>query len=741
MVFSKNYLKSQRMEKSFQIRVRILKIFFAGIVLIFGIRLFYLQILKYDDYAAEAKAQHEKRSILPARRGKILVKKNYLSNELVPLATNNTLKMLFIDPLILNYPKYNKNLPISKQKKTGDPEKVAKLLAPLLINSHCEETEGCSLKFDLEELSPLEKMAIDIYKQELTKIFSEIEKRKIVIFTDISESRAKTLLDLKIRGIFIENNNVIIDPTLISSPTEIAEKIAPLLGLDKDKLVPSITRRIKRYVEITHKIVPEIADKIISLKKNPKFREILRGVQLRDEHWRYYPEKQLGAQVLGFVDNQNTGQYGIEGRFNDILKGQAGEIMGAINTHGQRIFSKDFILKKARDGADIVLSIDRIVQGEVDRILQNDLNYFRADFGQIIVINPETGEIIAMANAPSFNPNEFSDVFSKYEIDPNQEQADREDETFNQRIPTIEIAGKLFRYFNTWGPQVFRNKIISDEYEPGSVIKALTMAAALNSDEVTPQTTYNDSGPIKVDKFEIKNSDEVYAGETTMIDVINRSLNTGMAFVTRKMGRELFYQYLKNWGFGQYTDIELDGEARGKLEFWQDWAESELITHGYGQGFTASPLQVAMAFASLANGGYLMKPLLVKEIHHPNGEIETFNPERVRRVISEKTYQTIKAMLLNSVDNGVARGARVKGYTVMGKTGTSQTYHNGKALRGEGTTITSFAGFAPIKHPKFVVLVKYDYPKRSQWGSETAARTFQKVAKFLFSYYKIPPDR
>ncbi len=729
------------MEKDFQTRIRVLKIFFAGIFLVFAVRLFGLQVLQHEEYSAEARAQHEKRSVLPARRGKILVKKNYLSDELVPLATNNTLKMLFIDPLILNYPNYTKNKPINEQERTGQPKKAAKLLAPLLIRSHCEEMEGCNINFDDEEISPLEQMAIDIYQQELAKIFSEIEKRKVIIFTDISQSRAKMILDLKIRGIFIENDNVVVDPTQISSPEEVAKAISPLLGLDPEKVAKSITRRIRRYVEITHKIVPEISDKIIELKENPKFREILRGVQLRDEHWRYYPEKQLGAQVLGFVDSQGVGQYGIEGRFDDDLKGRAGEIMGATNTRGQRIFSKDFALKKAEDGADIVLSIDRVVQGEVERILQEDLNDFRADFGQVIVINPETGEIIAMANAPSFNPNEFSEVFTKYEIDPNQEIADREDETFNQRIPTVETEDKFYRYFNIWGPQVFRNKTISDEYEPGSVIKALTMAAAINSDEVTPQTTYDDDGPVEVDEFEIKNSDGIYAGETTMISVINRSLNTGIAFITRKMGRELFYEYLKKWGFGEYTDIDLDGEARGKLEFWQDWAESELITHGYGQGFSATPIQVAMSFASLANGGYLMKPLLVEEVHHPDGTIEKFSPERVHRVISEKTYQTIKAMLLNSVDNGVARGARIKGYTIMGKTGTSQTYRNGKALRGEGTTITSFAGFAPIKHPKFVILVKYDYPKKSQWGSETAARTFRKVAKFLLSYYKIPPDR
>jgi cell division protein FtsI/penicillin-binding protein 2 len=266
------------------------------------------------------------------------------------------------------------------------------------------------------------------------------------------------------------------------------------------------------------------------------------------------------------------------------------------------------------------------------------------------------------------------------------------------------------------------------------------MAAAINADEVTPRTTFNDNGPVEVDEFKIRNSDEEYRGPTTMIEVINRSLNTGIAFITRKMGAQMLYEYLKNFGFGQFTDIEIDGEAKGQLEFWQDWAESELITRGFGQGFTASPLQVAMAYGALANGGYLMKPLLIEKIISPEGAEEVFEPERIRRIISEDTYQTIKAMLLSSVDNGVARGAGVRGHSVMGKTGTSQTYKNGKALTGLGTTITSFAGFGPYDDPQFVILVKLDHPKTSQWGSETAAGTFRRIATFLFDYYQIPPE-
>ena len=696
--------------------------------------------IEYDEFYREARAQHEKRSILPARRGKILVRKNRLTQDVTPVATNNTLKMLFVDPLILAYPKYNSSLDLSEQEK-GNPALAAQILAPVLINAHCEKIEGCEIETDMEKMSSGEKIAILAYQQRLEETFLQVERTKVLLESEISESRLAEIEALKLTGIWIAGQSVFVDPTRIFLVEKTAEKLSSLLNIEKKVLIKLLSRRPNRYIEIAHKIVPEVSDKILELKKNPRYKDMLRGIALRNEHWRYYPERSLAAQDLGFGDSQGNGQYGIEGRFQNELNGQSGYIYGATNTQGQRILGENSGIIQAEDGSDILISIDRVIQGQVEKILKEDLMYFEADFGQIIVVEPHTGKILAMANAPSFDPNEFGKAFKRYEITPEQEQLDREDELFNQRIPIIVEESQYYRYFNLWGPQVFRNKLVSDTYEPGSVMKALTMAAALNSDEVTPQTVYNDIGPIEVEEFKIRNADELYAGKTSMITVLNRSLNTGIAFITRKLGKELLYKYLKDFGFGQYTDIELDGEGQGKLEHWHDWSESELITRGFGQGISATPLQMVMGFSALANGGYLMKPLLVEELRHPDGTVDVFEPERIRRVISDKAYSTIKSMLLNSVNNGVAMGGRVYGYSVMGKTGTSQTYKNGKVLEGVGTTITSFAGFGPFSDPKFVVLVKYDYPKTSQWGSETAVITFRKVAKFLFNHFEVPPDK
>jgi len=565
-----------RMRSSFGSRLRVVKIALLLVALVFTGRLFTLQVINFDSYAAEAKAQHEKRSVLPARRGKILVHKNYIDKELTPLATNNTLKMLYADPLVLGYPKYNPQLPLSEQER-GDPDAVAALLAPALIHAGCEAIEGCIINTDPATWSEAERIAITAYENELKKLLGQVERTRVVLEDELAPSRLAQIEALALRGITLQGSNVVADPTQILDVVSTAESLSPILNIEAERLEKLITRRPRRYVEIVNKIVPEVSEYIAELKQNPRYRTLLRGIQMKDEYWRYYPERSLGSQVLGFVDSSGNGQYGIEGRFDFDLRGQEGFIYGATNTRGQRILGKGSGITQARDGADIVISIDRVIQGQIEKILAEDTEKYQADFGQIIVVEPSTGRILAMAHAPSFDPNEYSKAFLQYEIPPEQYQADLEDENFNQRIPTINDEGRLYRYFNTWGPTVFRNKLVADLYEPGSVMKALTMAAAINSDEVTPTTTYEDTGPVEVDEFNIRNSDETYAGTTSMISVLNRSLNTGIAFITQKMGSKLVYEYLRDFGFGQYTDIELPSELDGDLEFWQDWSALAVI--------------------------------------------------------------------------------------------------------------------------------------------------------------------
>ncbi|MEK9132647.1 MAG: penicillin-binding transpeptidase domain-containing protein, partial [Patescibacteria group bacterium] len=311
-----------------------------------------------------------------------------------------------------------------------------------------------------------------------------------------------------------------------------------------------------------------------------------------------------------------------------------------------------------------------------------------------------------------------------------------------QVFKTVMETGKTIvsKFRNILGAGTYRNRAVSDIYEPGSIFKTIAMAIALDDGDVSPNTTFNDTGSIKVDEFEIHNALNTYYGITSMREVLEKSLNTGMAYVARKIGRELFYRYLLKFGFGERTDIEFEGEEPGRFKEASSWAESELITYAFGQGIAVTPIQMITALSALANKGILMKPHIVLTITSQDGKKIEIEPEQVRRVISEKTAATIGAMMVSAVDNGVAKKAAVPGYKFAGKTGTAQTYKNGKPLTGPGTTICSFAGFGPYSDPKFVMLVKIDRPRSSIWADATAAPLSAQIAQFLFKYYNIQPD-
>ena len=722
-------------------RLQVMKILGGVVCLIFVGRLLSLQVFMHEGFAEQARLQQEKRSVLPARRGQILVAKNRLSSELVPLATNYTLKEVFVDPLILNYPQYAPGVPLREQTPSNIKQ-AAQLLAPILIHSHCDQIEGCQIQTDLEQMNPAERAAVLAYEQELIRIFEQVERTRVVIATDIVDEILEQISAENIRGLSVEDTRVVVNPSQVNDPERLTDFLAETLVMEKSTIRGLISRRFNRYQKLVEKVIPDISERLEELKEDPDYYWLLRGVGLREQHWRYYPEKTLAASTLGFVDSLGRGVYGLEAEFDHELQGRSGQIQGATSLGGGRLLlGQGLTIQQAQDGADLVLYLDRIIQTKAEKILYEDRLRFGADSGQIIVVEPSSGKILALAQSPDFDANAFDKEYSRYQISAEKEQADRDDPQFNQRIPTVTEEGKYFRFFNTWGPQVFRNKTIMDLYEPGSVIKSITMAAALQAQEVTPQTMFEDNGPVEVDEFEIRNSNDEYLGETSMLTVLEESLNTGIAFITQKMGSRLLYEYLRKFGFGQFLDVDLPGEQDGDLEHWSRWAESELVTRGFGQGLTATPLQVAMAFSTLANGGYLMKPLIVKEVRYPDGRVEKFSAEKIRRILSDQTYNTIKSMLSSAVSRGIARSAQVPGYSIMGKTGTSQTYLRGEAQEGVGTTITSFVGFAPFKNPQFLILVKYDYPRSSQWGSETAAITFRRLAAEIFSYLEIPPDR
>ncbi|MFH1766965.1 MAG: penicillin-binding protein 2 [Patescibacteria group bacterium] len=432
----------------------------------------------------------------------------------------------------------------------------------------------------------------------------------------------------------------------------------------------------------------------------------LAGIDYVLEESRSYPEAGLGGHIFGFVrpggEDRAAGQYGLEGYFDEFLAGTNGFLDTQTDASGRWIAVGSREFQPAVDGGDLLLTIDRTVQYIACKKLSEAVAAHQADGGSVVIMHPQTGKIIAMCNVPDFDPNAYQDV--------------------------EDIS-------------VYNNTAIFEAYESGSVFKPLVMAAAIDMNVVEPTTTYVDEGEVKVDDRTIRNSDLLAHGLQTMTGVLELSLNTGMVFVSRRLGAESMRSYIEKFGFATASGIELDTESSGNTETIYKSSEIYQATASYGQGITVTLLQLTTAYGAIANGGMLMEPYIVQERRHANGTVEEFKPKTVRQVISKKTATTIGAMMVSVVENGHAEKAAVPGYYVAGKTGTAQVAR--KDGRGYETNITkaTFAGFGPVSDPVFVMAVYIDHPRTIGWASDTAAPVWGDIAEFLLQYFEVAPTR
>lgn len=747
-----------------RITVNKITLFIIGSCCIFTIifvRLFQLQILSHDYYQDLATREQYGFVELPAKRGDIIIK-DYHSKEEFPLATNTTLNLLYADPSLIKDPLFltEKLSPLLfslEEERTIEDERIAKLAKKLPKDITEEQIT--------EMLKPLsDKELEEQFKQNLLKKISEKQRLEILLTAEMKPQKIAELKKLNISGISVIDNKVYAYPSQIGNTSSVAEAIADYVEIPSKKLT-KILKGENRYVILKRKLHPEITEKIKGMFAKDEDK-LFAGLGMQEEYYRFYPEGTLAANIVGYTDRANFGQYGIESSLNRQLQGVAGKLQTKRDSVGRQITVGESILEAAKDGDDIVLTIDRSIQLKVEQILETAVKEYRADSGQVLILNPKTGAVIAMANYPTFDPNSYGTVFKKVQINLTTDEIANlaptktknvyyfyRDEQSQDRYIVFEEKDEdgntgYYRYENYVGPEVYHNKIVSWPYEPGSVFKTIIMSAAIDDGDVTPNTTFNDSGPVGVDWNPYKNDYDFYIknvvgylGLTDMKTVIAQSLNTGMTFIAKKIGPALLYSYLEKYGFLDRTDIEFDAEALGKIEYWEDWTESELATHAFGQGLTVTMLQMADAYSVFANGGILMQPYIIQEVRHDDDTITSTEPHEIRRVISEDTATKIRAMLLNAVENGVAKNARIDGHYIAGKTGTSQTYKYGRALSGPGTTIATFAGFAPYDDPQFVVMIKFDKPRTTVWGDSTASPTFNKIGQYLFDYYNIPPDK
>jgi len=521
--------------------------------------------------------------------------------------------------------------------------------------------------------------------------------------------------------------NLIVSPAEIDSPNEWVEKMSSYLGLDLNQMssqqgefslikeggeadkLKSILNRLSQKNDFY-----ELFKKDVSAEEAEAIKNLgLKGITLEPVSQRYYPEKSLFAHITGFVSkNENCdgkspsehcnglqGQYGLEEFFNQELSGVPGWSSVEKAPGGYLISSSNNAVQPPKNGIDLVLTLNRSIQFFVCRVLEDALKEYQASSGSIIVIAPETSAILALCNKPDFDPNRYS-----------------EQKNFS----------------------LFKNSSIASMFEPGSIFKIITMAMALDTKEVTPETSYYDRGSVQVEDYVISNVEKRSYGQATMTNVLERSINTGAVYAANLVGREKFRNYLKKFGFGSLTGIELAGEALGDIKNLEEESKTYLATASFGQGISVTSIQMVNAIAAIANSGKLMKPYLVQSWTE-DGNKNIRSPQFIRQVISPSTAATLTAMMVSVLENGYGRLAKVKGYYVAGKTGTAQIPKKGRGYSEDA--IHSFVGFAPATNPKFVALVKLDNPKIGNFAESTAAPVFGKIADFILKYYNVPPDK
>ena len=419
---------------------------------------------------------------------------------------------------------------------------------------------------------------------------------------------------------------------------------------------------------------------------------------------RVAPQSNIGSTVVGFTGIDDQGLSGIEYEFNASLAGHAGKVTEETDADGRPIPFGRRIVHPARAGETVVLTIDRTLQYAADEILGQTARRYHAQDGSVVVMRARTGEILALANYPNFDPNHFSAA-----------------------------------------PQAaWKNQAVTDPYEPGSTFKLITATAALDSGKVSTDDTFPALDELKVGGRVIHNADDglMASGhpQETLDDIVTYSHNVGAAQVAMRIGKATMFEYIRRYGFDEPTGIDVPGESAGIVGAPDDWWGSRLATIGFGQGVSVTPLALARAYAAIANGGVLMRPLIVRSLVASDGTVaQRFTPQSVRRVMSAQTAAELLSMLRHVVRRGTAKGLAIPGYALAGKTGTAQMVIDGSYVPGAYTA--SFVGIVPADRPQYVVLVKIDRPEGAYYGSIVAAPAFRELTRRVLWREGVLPRR
>ena len=491
--------------------------------------------------------------------------------------------------------------------------------------------------------------------------------------------------------IFDRNGNELATNLMVESvfvvPQEVRDRkytskvLASALGQNYDRVYKEVSSN-KQFAWIKRKAS---ADEIIHLKK-----AALSGVRFRSEQKRFYPKRELAANVIGFVGTDDYGLAGIEQTYQGKLKGMVYSQPIEQDGRGRNIQNLGSLSRSNLGNYDLMLTLDEVIQFTAEYHLTKQVERYKADSGMAVVMNPNSGEIYAMANVPQFNPNNY----------------------------------------NKFTPETRKNNTVVSSYEPGSIFKPIVAAAALDNGIAQPHDKFFcENGSFKIGGRNIGEASNHKYGSLSMQEIIAKSSNIGAIKIAQKLGKDSFYEYIRKFGFGEKTNIRLPGVSSGLLGKRKNWNERSLASISFGQEIAVTPLQMVVALSAIANGGTLMEPHIAKALMRDGKIIKEIKPKKIRRVISEKTSRQMMEILKFVVENGTGKKAAIDGFEVAGKTGTAQKFITKTQSYSKTEFISSFIGYAPADNPRLAILVMIDNPKGRHAGGVVAAPVFVKIAE------------
>ena len=489
-------------------------------------------------------------------------------------------------------------------------------------------------------------------------------------------------------AVSLEAHSLYAHPTAVRDPRAAAAALAPILGQSRGEILKRLSPD-KPFVWLQRKVPARQAEVLAGLT--------IPGFGLLPETRRSYPRGELAAHLVGFVGLDDAGLEGVEYQYDALLGGGPHFVTGRVDARGRILFRDEGPSRPAP--ADLILTVDEVIQYVAERELKRAVAKAQAQAGTVLVLEPRTGEILALANVPTFNPNAFA------------------------QAPASSR----------------RNRALADSYEPGSVFKVALAAAALQEGLVRPEELFfGEQGVIEVAGVKIRDHEK--HGWLTFSQVMAQSSNVGAIKVGQRLGRSTYYSYLSGFSFGARTGVDLPGETPGLLRRPRDWSAVSIGALSIGQEVSVTSVQLAAAMAAVANGGELYRPHVVKAVRERGAPPREVPPQLIRRVISPETAHRLTAILVEAVERGTGKAAAVPGYTVAGKTGTAQKLDRETGLYSRSKVVASFAGFVPAESPRLVILVVLDEPGVDRWGGFTAGPAFREIAREVLSYLNVPPS-